>query len=365
MNVIIVGAGVVGCAVAYELSRRGAMVSIVDPRGVGCGATHASAGILAPRIEGHSAELLHLTEASLVLYDGFVDDLRGGASGHPVEYERAGTLQVAVCADEVAPLAEAAERLRAGGIDHVFATGPSAAAGEPALTRQTAATLFLPQHGYIAVGALTHALSEAAAKRGGRFITARATEIRGTRVGVEVVTDAGLMGADAVIVAAGSWSDDLAAGALRPSTVRPIRGQLLRLRAQDRAASRVIWGSRCYIVPWRDGRVLVGATVEDVGFDERATAGGVRQLLDAAVELLPALSTASFEAVRVGLRPMTRDELPVIGASSTSPRVFYATGHYRNGVLLAPLTSVLVADLVLAGKAGDELAFTRPSRLGL
>jgi glycine/D-amino acid oxidase-like deaminating enzyme len=109
----------------------------------------------------------------------------------------------------------------------------------------------------------------------------------------------------------------------------------------------------------------VGATVEDVGFDESATVGGVQQLLDAAVALLPSLDTAAFAGVRVGLRPATTDELPVIGSSSTMPGVIYATGHYRNGVLLTPLTALLVADLVCENRARTELALTRPDRLGL
>jgi glycine/D-amino acid oxidase-like deaminating enzyme len=127
----------------------------------------------------------------------------------------------------------------------------------------------------------------------------------------------------------------------------------------------VIWGTDCYIVPWHDGTILVGATVEDVGFDESATVGGVQQLLEAAVALLPALDTAAFAGVRVGLRPATTDELPVIGSSSTMPGVIYATGHYRNGVLLTPLTALLVADLVCENRARTELALTRPDRLGL
>jgi glycine oxidase len=117
--------------------------------------------------------------------------------------------------------------------------------------------------------------------------------------------------------------------------VRPVRGQLLHLRWPTASIARIVWGARCYAVPWPDGTVLVGATTEDVGFDERATVSGVRDLLDAAAELLPRAWQADFSGVRAGLRPASPDELPLIGPSARVPGLVYATGHYRNGVLLA------------------------------
>ena len=129
--------------------------------------------------------------------------------------------------------------------------------------------------------------------------------------------------------------------------VRPVRGQLLHLRFASPPLSRIVWGSTSYLVPWADGSVLVGATVEDAGFDESVTVAGVCQLLESAVDLLPAARSATFEGARAGLRPATADELPIIGRSSTMRGMYYATGHYRNGVLLAPLTAAMIADLVL------------------
>jgi glycine oxidase len=123
----------------------------------------------------------------------------------------------------------------------------------------------------------------------------------------------------------------------------------------------VLWGKDCYVVPWQDGTVLVGATVEDVGFDERTTAAGVRDLLDAVCDLLPEAWGATFLEARAGLRPATEDGLPVIGRSTEAPGVIYATGHYRNGVLLAPLTAAIVADLILEGREDAALATTSPA----
>ena len=146
--------------------------------------------------------------------------------------------------------------------------------------------------------------------------------------------------------------------------MRPIRGQLLQLQCDRTLLATLVWGGDCYLVPWTDDSVLVGATVEDVGFDESATVAGVSDLLNAARRLVPATADARFHEVRVGLRPATRDELPIVGRSSTMPQVVLATGHYRNGVLLAPLTAELVADLILENREPAELAATRPDRFG-
>ena len=165
--------------------------------------------------------------------------------------------------------------------------------------------------------------------------------------------------------AAGSWSGEIAIdGIVARVPVRPVRGQLLTLAWTGTPLRRVTWSSRCYLVPWDDGTLLVGATVEDAGFDERATVAGVRDLLDAASEIVPHAWSAGFKGVRVGLRPATADELPVIGASERAPNVMYATGHFRNGVLLAPLTATLVADAMIDGRNDPLLAALSPSRFG-
>jgi glycine/D-amino acid oxidase-like deaminating enzyme len=187
-------------------------------------------------------------------------------------------------------------------------------------------------------------------------------EISSGDYGVAVKTSAGRIESDALILAAGSWSGQIP---LAAAPVRPVRGQLLHLHFDQRPLSHVVWGTDCYLVPWRNGALLVGATVEDVGFDETATADGVTRLLGASAELLTTVRQARFEAVRVGLRPGTPDELPLIGPASTMPGVYYATGHYRNGVLLAPLTAKLVADLVIEGRRDPDLELVRPDRFGM
>jgi glycine oxidase len=348
VNITVVGAGVVGCAVAYEIASRGARVQMLDPRGPGRGATGASAGILAPLIEGHSTALLRLGTCSVALWDDFIRRVQSD-SGQTIEYARSGTLHIALNDAQAVELSNLARGFKSADVPHTVLDPRDAAKLEPGLTDRTTMALLVPEHGFVGPAPLVDALVRAATARGVSIVQARATNIDEIR-------------ADAIVIAAGSWSAEF----VKTSPfVKPIRGQLLALSMNQPPASRVVWGTDCYIVPWSDGTVLVGATVEDVGFDERTTAAGLRGLLNAAVDLMPGLEHAQFREARAGLRPKTADELPAIGRSSTMPHVFYATGHYRNGVLLAPLTASLIADLVLDGRERPELADVRPDRFGL
>lgn len=361
MKVTIIGGGVVGYAVAYELLSRNASVQIIDPRGAGLGATRASAGVLAPYIEGHSPQLLRLAVCGLAAYDSFIARLRSD-SPRPIEYRRTGTLEVARDAAEAGALGAAAERLAAAGVAHALIDGSGVRNLEAALSDAVIAGLHVPEHGYVAVGALMAALADAVERRGATVVREAVTDLEPRGGGVRTIAGDRVVDSEAVVIAAGSWSGQVASPAV---PVRPIRGQLLQVRFPKPPLSRVVWGSACYLVPWNDGSLLIGATTEDVGFEERATVGGVRQLLESAADVLPSTATAIFEDVRVGLRPRIADELPVIGPSSTMRGVYYATGHYRNGVLLAPLTATLVADLLVDRHERPELALVRPGRLGL
>ncbi len=360
----MVGAGVVGCAVGYELAVRGADVRVLDMRDVGEGATRASAGVLCPHIEGHAAPLLRLGVSSLAMYDEFVARVSHDARTS-IEYRRTGTLEVALTGEEAERLQAAAAAHGRSGVEHRYLTTQDARELEPALPEHITGALFVPVHGYVAVSRFTAALAAAALAHGAtidRGVAVRRVTQRGRIVEVETPHES--IEADAVVIAAGSWSGRVAVGHGYPP-VKPIRGQLLHLACMAPVASRVLWGAECYIVPWQDGSLLVGATVEDVGFDESATVAGVRDLLDHACTLLPSASSARFQGVRVGLRPATSDELPIIGRSSSDTAVFYATGHYRNGVLLAPFTAVAIADLILDRREAPELTITDPARYGL
>ena len=341
-DVIVVGAGIIGLAVARELSRRGARTVILEARTAGAGATQASAGVLAPYIEAPAEGPLHaLTVQSLAMYDEFIADVVRDA-GTPVEYRRCGTLEVAADAASAARLQALGTWVRSMDVDAQWLNPAEVSRLEPALGG-TEGALLVPSHGYVRAAQLTSALLEAARRHGAVFHSERRVESIGFD-GADVTVMAGgeSYRAGTLVIAAGSWS-----GALGATGVKPVRGQLLQLRWTGPPITRVLWSEGCYIVPWVNGMLLVGATVEDVGFDERVTAGGVHALLAAANALLPGVRDATFVEARVGLRPATPSGLPIIARSAEHPSVVYATGHYRNGILLAPLTAHLVADLVL------------------
>lgn len=358
MDVVVVGAGVIGCAVARELARRGASVRLFEARTVGAGATQASAGILAPYIEAHErGPLFDLGIRSLDLYDEFVREV-SEESGLPIEYRRCGTVEVATDAQTSARLQGSAIADR----NLQWLDNADARALEPALAASIEGALLVPAHGYVSVPSLMDALAWAALRRGVQIEAAhRVVGLRADARSVTISTEDGTSwSASHVVIAAGSWTSRLEFQDKALESVRPVRGQLLRLQWHGVPLKHVVWGPDCYVVPWQNDTILVGATVEDVGFDERTTAAGVRDLLDAVCELLPEAWRATFIEARAGLRPATTGGLPLIGPSRASTRVVYATGHYRNGILLAPLTAALIGDLVMEGKEDPALASLKP-----
>lgn len=326
---------------AYELARRGYRVEVFDPRQAGGGATRATAGVLAPFIEAPSPGALHdLTLESFRMYDDFVAGVQESSS-MSVEYRRCGTFELAETADDETRLTAVADLARAAGFDAEWRQlGPESGAGA------SGRGLLIPAQGYVRVEQLIAALKRAAEARGAGFNEGEGIErIEPAGKGHVIYTAHRRFSCSALIVAAGSWSDSLG---FEPVGVRPVRGQLVRLRWPGHLPAHILWAHDCYIVPWKDGTILVGATVEDVGFDERVTAEGVRNLLRAVSRVLPGAADATFVDARAGLRPASSDGLPVMRPSERSSRVIYATGHYRNGILLAPLTARRVAELVAA-----------------
>ena len=365
-SVIVVGAGIVGCTVAHELARSGASVHVLEPRAPGQGATRASAGILAPDIEGHGSALLRsLGRRSIAMYDDFIARLRAD-SAHDIVYLRNGTFDLAFSDEDVSRLKELATALRQDRIESRWVLPSEFDELEPLASKDARGALFIPNHGFVGVTSLTLAAMAAAQKHGASIDTnvgaIRIFPLPNGRVGVQ--SSSATSEADRVVLAAGSWSSMVTIQDADRVPVKPIRGQLIQLHADPGSIHRVIWGPDGYLVPWPDGSVLVGSTVEDVGFDERHTDEAVARLKAAAASLVPALATAEITSVRTGLRPKGPDDLPILGRSAAVPGLIYATAHYRNGVMFAPLTVQLVSDLVFDRAADPALGDLDPGRHG-
>ena len=363
-DVAVIGAGVIGAAVAFELVSRGASVTVLDARGAGLGSTQAAAGMLVPYLEGFGRPILPLAAASLAQYDAFVDRVSRD-SGIKVGYHRTGSLQVAVPDDPGNELPHVARAAQAAGVACELLDSSGSRTAEPLLASEFSQGLLIPTHGFVVTADLSGALASGSIKYGARMMIPQRVlriEPAGDRILIHLQNDR--VTARHVVLAAGSWSGGIAIDGVPPLPVRPVRGQILQLAWDGPAINRIVWGPDCYLVPADAGTILVGATVEDVGFDERTTAAGVRQLLHAACRLIPDLRDATFVAARAGLRPATVDEMPLIGKSTKIRGLVYATGHYRNGVLLAPVTARAVADLVLENREDPLMAGTSPQRFG-
>jgi glycine oxidase len=321
--------------------------------------------MLCPYIEGADAsELERIGVESLSRYDAFVALARRD-SDLDVPYVRRGTVQLADTDEAAATLRARAARLNAQGVPCQYIEGDSAVREfEPMAIGQRAA-LFIDTHGAVRVRELVEALRTAAIHRGARFVHGeRVLRVQPRGSAVRVETPAHAYDASHLVLTAGAWSTHVEIDGVPPTPTRPVRGQLLRLLAPAANVRRVTWGRGCYLVPWGE-EVLVGATMEEAGFDSRATVDGVVKLCQAARNLVPEFTDASFSEVRVGLRPGSPDGLPLIGASQHAPQLVYATGHFRHGALLAPLTADLVTSTIMSDASTHVPELLSPARFGL
>lgn len=341
-DIVVIGGGVIGLAIAWRSARSGMTVSVIDEN-PGAGASWAAAGMLAPVTEIHYGEdeLLQLNLESARRYPGFVAELEQ-ATDRDTLYRRAGTLLVARDADDHALLDDVFAYQVELGLEVERLRSRATTSLEPALNPSIRSGILVPGDHQIDNRAFVGALLAACDSEGVDLVREEALEI----VPGGVRTAGGTWQGEVVVIAAGCRSGTIpgAPDELR-RTVRPVKGQLVHLKVPGGTpiASRNIRGADCYIVPRPDGRVVVGATVEERGFDETVTAGATFELLRAAYELLPGIAELELTETVAGLRPGTPDNAPLLGWTSVSG-VLAATGHYRNGVLLTPVT----ADSVLA-----------------
>jgi len=360
-RVAIIGAGVIGLAIGWRLSGR-ADVSIFDRGKAGMGASHAAAGMLAACCEAEPGEeaLVALGRESQARWPGFAEEIKR-ASGIDVELRSEGTLVLALTADDQAEIAHRLEFQRQLALPLEWLSAADTRGREPRLAGKIAGSLFSPQDHQVDNRKLATALRIAAEAEGVKIAEDRPVkEIveRGGRAKGVLLEDGALEKADIVVLAAGAWSRGI--GGLPPDRrppVRPVKGQMLSLR-MDAAApllNHVLWAPGVYLVPRRDGRLIVGGTVEEKGFDATITAGGMLTLLEGAWRAVPAIEELPIEETWVGHRPGSRDDAPILGRGPLQGLV-YATGHHRNGILLAPITADAIARLVLDDRVEPAIA---------
>ncbi|KAB2342984.1 glycine oxidase ThiO [Actinomadura rudentiformis] len=359
MDVVIIGAGVIGLATAWRAAARGAAVTLVDPDPAS-GASSVAAGMLTPVSELTYGEepLLRLGLASRERYASFVAELEE-LTGHDTGYRTDGILEVAFDSDDLGYLDDLRRFQESLGIPIQALTGRECRKAEPMLAPGVRGGLLAPADGSIDPRRLTPALRAAGEKLGVRLVRQRATAVlveNDTAVGVRLEDGSEVRAAE-VLLAAGPWSGDiegLPAGIV--PAVRPVKGQVIRLRTRvpflRRPTRGLVKGSSIYLVPRADGEIVIGATQEEMGFDTRVTAGGLWELLRDARELLPGITELEFAEVTAGLRPGSPDNAPVMGPTAL-PGFFVSTGHFRNGILLTPVSADILTDVLLDGTVPD------------
>jgi glycine oxidase len=370
-DVLVIGGGIIGLVTAWRAAQRGFATAVVDPE-PGGGAAQVAAGMLAAVTELHYGEqtLLGLNLASARRYPQFAAELTE-LTGHDLGYRRCGTLAVALDADDRAHLRELHALQRESGLESEWLSGRECRRLEPMLAPGVRGGLRVDGDHQIDPRRLVKALLTACEQAGVVFHRAwaeRLNLVRDRAAGI-TATDGTEWGAGQVVLAAGSLSGRLAGvpdDVLPP--VRPVKGQVLRLTVPQRYAPflnrtvrAVVRGSHVYLVPRENGELVIGATSEELGWDTTVTAGGVYELLRDAHELVPGITELPLTETRAGLRPGSPDNAPLLGPTEL-PGLLLATGHYRNGVLLTPVTGDAMADVLTTGELPDEVRPFTPKR---
>ena len=363
VDILVVGGGVIGCAVAYELAKAGLAVTLVERGTPGREASSAGAGMLIPG--GASSALgpmFSLALASKALYPDLALELRE-RTGLDVEYETGGNLTCFLDEGDEAVGRAACAWQREAGLKAELLSRADALALEPDLSPEVRGALFLPEDHWVNNPRLVTALAGAAALEGVRFITGEATaflragdRVTGAQVGEDQIRAA------VVVLAAGAWSGQLAATAGLRLPVGPVRGQIVCLEGIPRRHRHLLHIKDHYLVSRVNGEILIGASVEWAGFAKQVTAEYVRSALDAAIRLAPALARLPIKATWAGFRPWAPDELPIIGAWPGLDGLVVATGHFRNGILLAPITGRLIRELLVDHAPSLDLTPFLPDR---
>jgi glycine oxidase len=353
VDIAVVGAGVIGLSIAWRLARRGLSVAVFDRAQSGTGTSLAATGMLAAAAEHEPGgeDLLMLALESQRLWPQFRSELEAD-SGLSIGYRSEGTLVVALGRDEVERMRFRFEHQQRAGLDTRWLRGIEVRALEPGLRPSVAAGIACDGDHQVDPRLLIPALVHALQSRGGRLFEncpVTSLEISGGRIS-GLVTAAGICQARTVIVANGVWAADILLPQCIDIPLRPLKGQALALKTtrQTSTLSRVVWTEQIHLAPKSDGRLIVGSTMEDAGFNAAITAGGALALLEGVHRALPSSEEMEIETIWSGFRPTTDDDSPILGTTGIRG-LLIATGHHRNGILLAPVTAAALEEFVTAG----------------
>jgi glycine oxidase len=354
-DALIVGGGVIGCSIAYQLSKRGKKVLLIERNQLAGKASKAAAGMLGVQTELKGNDpLYHLAKASRDMYPSLSRDLKE-ISGMDIEYVENGMIKLARTEEEAQELVTTASLTSP--VEQVKWLSPHTLfTYEPHLSKDVAGGLYIPKDGNVSASKLTQALGSASIMLGAEI--SEYTDVydfmkeRNKITGVK--TSKGDYYADETIVAGGAWSPFLMERLEMKFRSFPVKGECFSVKVPGKIVERTIFTEGCYIVPKVGGRLLIGATEHPHTFDETITTGGLMNLMHLATTILPELVDAKWEKAWAGIRPQTEQGVPFMGRSEGWEGLSIATGHYRNGILLAPITGVLMADLI-EGKESHSL----------
>ena len=366
----IIGGGVIGCSIAWRLAQGGMRVVVIERGEVGREASQAAGGMLAPLAEADAPnEFFHLAVASRAMYAEFARELKE-ASGVDIEYRTEGTLYLSLTEEDDEELEHRWQWQHAAGLNVKRLNAECVRKLEPQVNKGLRWALKFPDDHQVNNRQLMAAIQSAAQKAGAEFLPyTEAREIltettAGRKQVTGVRTASGNVQTANVIVAAGSWSGLLltTCADLPTFKVEPVRGQMVAIEMPQPPIDHIIYSRRGYMIPRFGGYLIAGSTTELAGYDKRVTAGGIASIIQRAAEISPGIGNSVINEIWAGLRPHTSDDLPVLGADSQVSGLIYATGHYRNGILLTPITAQTISSLILKGESSVNLSPFSPER---
>lgn len=365
-DVLIIGGGIIGLAIARELHKKGVgKITILERGAVGMESSHAAAGMLAPHAETDRLDdFFFFCHESSKLYPDFAAEIFE-ETGVDIELDREGTLYLAFTETDAHEIRRRFEWQKAAGLQVEHLSAQETRQAEPFVSPDVLESLFFPNDWQVENRRLVHALQ--------RFAELNRIEIReNTQISRLLIESGKITGAETeaaeiffagkVILASGAWTSVFKAGNFALPQVKPMRGQMIAFHTAKRLFQKVIYSPRGYLVPRFDGRVLAGATVEDAGFDKSVSDAGIEFLRENALEIAPSLVNLEVAEKWAGLRPFAADGLPILGGFPPVENLFLATAHYRNGILLAPLTAKILAEKMVANEDSKYLSAFSPNR---